>query len=214
MAMPQDPGCPRCAAPVARTGPDGGWACPEHGEVPPLWRADEARYERLAEHLRGTVGFPTYLPWPLSPGWAVTDLASAGVPSLTRATLTGCTGTSPVDGPVDLLVVTEEPGTGLGSRVAGTRHVDPGAEVGHGPSTVSVRVGSQTVRLWPVSTQDASGEWDRSVLVGEAQGRWLWLVLRPASAALLLRRGWILRDVSAVGPPLLEVPFAGPRPPW
>jgi len=31
---------------------------------------------------------------------------------------------------------------------------------------------------------------------------------------LLLRDEWILRDVSGVGPPLVEMPFDGPRPPW
>ena len=54
----------------------------------------------------------------------------------------------------------------------------------------------------------------RSVLAGEAAGRWLWIVLRPASALLLLQDEWILRDVSALGPQLLETPFGGPRPGW
>jgi hypothetical protein len=40
------------------------------------------------------------------------------------------------------------------------------------------------------------------------------MVLRPASAVLLLRDDWILRDVSAVGPALLELPFGGPGPSW
>ena len=58
------------------------------------------------------------------------------------------------------------------------------------------------------------GEWDRSVVAGEADGRWLWMVLRPASAVLLLRDDWILRDVSGLGPPLVELPFGGPAPAW
>ncbi|WP_447647083.1 DUF6758 family protein [Nocardioides zeae] len=49
---------------------------------------------------------------------------------------------------------------------------------------------------------------------GEAHGRWLWLVLRPASAILLLRDDWILQDLSGVGPPLVELPFGGDRPVW
>ena len=77
-----------------------------------------------------------------------------------------------------------------------------------------VRIGSQSVPMWPVSVSEANGEWDRSVFAGEAGGRWLWIVLRPASAMLLLRDEWILRDVSGVGPPLVEMPFDGPRPPW
>ena len=50
--------------------------------------------------------------------------------------------------------------------------------------------------LWSVSTSRSDADLDRAVLVGEAEGRWLWLVLRPASALLLLRDDWILRDVS------------------
>ena len=44
--------------------------------------------------------------------------------------------------------------------------------------------------------------------------RWLWLVLRPASAMLLLRDDWILRDASQSGPHLVELPFGGPAPAW
>lgn len=191
-----------------------GWACPEHGPVPPLWRPVEATYDGFAGHLQRSDGFPTYLPWPLSPGWRVTDFACVGAPGRPRATMTGCSGTSELDGPVDVLVIAEEPGTGLGARIATTSHADPGPEVGDGPPAVKVRIASQAVKLWPVSTSASTGEWDRSVVAGEADGRWLWLVLRPASAMLLLRDDWILRDVSGVGPPLVELPFGGPRPNW
>ena len=44
-----------------------------HGALPPLWRPDEVSYDEFAEHLRLAGDFPTYLPWPMSPGWAVTD---------------------------------------------------------------------------------------------------------------------------------------------
>ena len=182
--------------------------------VPPLWRPDEASYDTFVEHLGATARFPTYLPWPLSPGWRVTDFAAVGPQGDSSAAMTCVSGTSELDGPVDVLVVSEEPGTGLGSRVAGTPHDDPGSEIGDGPPTVRVRIDSQTVPLWPVSTSGSSGEWDRSVVAGEANGRWLWMVLRPASAVLLLRDDWILRDVSGLGPPLVELPFGGPAPPW
>jgi hypothetical protein len=208
-------GCPRCSAPVAewQVGTDTGWSCPDHGPVPPLWRPREASYDAFVEHLAAAGSFPTYLPWPMSPGWSVTDFAVAGArPDLARATMTCCSGTSELDGPVDVLVVTEEVDTGLGARCSGTAHDDPG--IGEGPATVRVRIESQQVSLWPVSTSGQIGEWDRSVVVGEAHGRWLWLVLRPASAVLLLRDEWILRDVSALGPALVEMPFGGPRPPW
>lgn len=209
-----DPGCPRCPTPVAPLGVDGAFSCPEHGPVPPLWRPPESSYDGFAEHLGRVDGFPTYLPWPLSPGWSVTDFAAVGRPDRPRATMTCSSGTSELDGPVDVLVVAEEPGTGLGARVAGIPYGDPGGDIGEGPPAVQVRIGSQAVRLWPVSTSRGTGEWDRSVVAGEAAGRWLWIVLRPASAMLLLRDDWILRDVSGLGPPLVELPFGGPRPHW
>jgi hypothetical protein len=210
-------GCPRCSTPIAkvRTGSGPGWACPEHGEIRPLWRPHEASYDAFAAHLNASAGFPTYLPWPMSPGWSVTDFAVVGDGSDSAdATLTCSSGTSELDGPVDVVVITEETGTGLGARCAGTPHDDPGGEVGQGPPTVRVRIENQPVPLWAVSVSMADGELDRSVVAGEAQGRWLWIVLRPASAILLLRDDWILRDVSALGPPLLEMPFGGPTPLW
>ncbi|MDQ4054910.1 MAG: hypothetical protein M3237_19755 [Actinomycetota bacterium] len=206
-------GCPRCPAPVSKT--TDGWTCVEHGVIHPMWRPEESTYESFTEHLRASDAFPTYLPWPMSPGWWVTDFAAVGAdPSHTRATMTCCSGTSQLDGPVDVIVVTEEAATGLGARIAGTLHDDPGADVGEGPPAVKVRVDTQVVNLWPVSTSGTTGEWDRSVVAGEARGRWLWLILRPASAMLLLRDDWILRDISSVGPQLVEMPFGGPAPLW
>lgn len=195
------PGCPRCATPVARHGSDGEYSCPEHGVVRALWRPDQATYEGFVDHLGVAGGFPTYLPWPLGPGWLLSDFGVVHE----RATLTSITGTSELDGPVDIVIVAEEPGTGLGIRVAGTS--EPGGSVGEGLPSARVRVGTQPVPLWPLDTADRTGEWDRSVLVGEAGGRWLWLVLRPASALLMLRDEWILREAAGLGMALVEVPF-------
>ncbi len=206
-------GCPRCASSVAGT--DAGWSCPEHGLLEPLWRPEEASYDTFAEHLLASASLPTYLPWPLSPGWQVTDFAVVGAdPERARATMACCSGPSALDGPVDLVVVTEEAGTGLGQRLAGTVHEDPGAEIGAGSPSVRVRIDRQVVPLWPISTSSSDREWDRSVVAGEAGGRWLWMVLRPASAFLLLRDEWILRDASQAGPHLVELPFGGPAPTW
>ena len=211
--MPLSVGCPRCAALV--TPGDGGWGCVEHGEIEPLWRPQEASYDGFAEHLVASSALPTYLPWPLSPGWNVTDFACvAAKPERARATMTCVSGSSALDGPVDVIVVAEEAGTGFGARIAGTVREDPGAEIGAGSPSVRVRIERQVVPLWPISTSASSGEWDRSVLAGEAEGRWLWIVLRPASAVLLLRDDWILRDASQSGPHLVELPFGGPAPAW
>jgi hypothetical protein len=204
--------CPRCPAPVARA-PGGGWSCPEHGLTPALRRPADPSYDEFAEALGAAGDFPTYLPWPMSPGWWVSDFAVAGEHPA-RATMTCSSGSSALDGPVDVFVVSEESGVGLGARCAGFLHLDPGPELGATRPTVRVRIGSQSVPLWAVSTAAADVELDRSVFVGEAGGRWLWVILRPASAMLLLRDEWILRDVSGIGPPLVEMPFGGPRPAW
>ena len=219
--MPLRTECPRCPTPLEATDAVGsGWSCPEHGPTPALRRPEQASYDGFAEVLVTAGEFPTYLPWPMSPGWSVSDFAVVGEPNdgqSAKATLTCSSGTSALDGPVDVFVVSEESGTGLGARCAGTIHLDPGPEIGVGPPMVRVRIGSQSVPLWAVSTVTAVGadtELDRSVVAGEAGGRWLWVVLRPASAILLLRDEWILRDVSGIGPPLVEMSFGGPGPPW
>lgn len=209
--------CPRCPAPVAEVG-DGTWSCPEHGVIDPLWRPRAASYDTFVGHLGRLGAFPTFLPWPLGPGWTVSDFAAVtGTTGPAAASLTCVSGTSQLDGPVDVIVISEEPGTGFGARVAGTGDLaglDPGPEIGDGPPPVRVRVEQRPVGLWPVSVSTSPGEWDRSVLAGEAGGRWLWLVLRPASAILLLRDDWILRDVSATGPQLVALPFGGAAPAW
>jgi hypothetical protein len=211
-----DPGCPRCPRPVARDG--AGWVCRDHGPVPPLWRPDEASYDAFVAHLGRSVGFPTLLPWPLGPGWHVSGFGVVGEDDGVRATVTVCSGTSALDGPVDVLVVSEEPGIGLGARVARIAEETPG-DLGDDPPLARVRVEQVSVPMWPVSTSSAPAgahavELDRFVLVGELRGRWLWLVIRPASAMLLLRDEWILRDASTLGPPLVEVTFGGPDPGW
>ena len=205
-------GCPRCPVPSVAVGD--GWSCPDHGPVTPLWRPEEASYDAFAGHLQHAGRFPTYLPWPMSPGWTISDFGVVVGPSGATATLTCCSGTSALDGPVDVFVVSEETAVGLGARVGGVTHDDPGPELQAEQPAVRVRIDSLSVPLWAISTSAADPDFDRSVFAGEAHGRWLWVVLRPASAMLLLRDDWILRDVSGVGPPLVEMPFGGPRPNW
>ena len=77
-------------------------------------------------------------------------------PGRTRATLTCCSGTSELDGPVDVVVVAEEAGIGLGARCAGTLHDDPGDEVGIGPPTWLKMV---RPRRWEVCRGGAEGKY-------------------------------------------------------
>lgn len=203
--------CPRCQSPVTGSADD--WSCRVHGPVPVLWRPGTVSYDAFAAHLEQAGSFPTYLPWPMVAGWRVSDFGVVRDVGGARATVTGTSGTSLLDGPVDVLVVTEEPGTGLGGRVARLVSSDP-AGVGEGSPVAKVRVDAASVSLWQVSTSAADGEFDRMVLAGETHGRWLWMVLRPASAILLLRDEWILRDVAVSGPALVEMEFGGPAPVW
>lgn len=205
--------CPRCREEL--TPADAGPTCPVHGALPALWLPAEVGYDEFAEHLQAAGDFPTYLPWPMGPGWSVTDFGVVcDDQQRPSATVTCCSGVSQLDGPVDAFVIAEDPGVGLGARCAGLPTDDPAAELGAGPPAVRVRIGSKAVPLWPVSTSAADGELDRAAFAGEAGGRWLWVVLRPASAMLLLRDDWILRDVSSMGPMLVAMPFGGPRPSW
>ncbi|KQY56236.1 MULTISPECIES: DUF6758 family protein [unclassified Nocardioides] len=210
--MSLNAGCPRCPSPLMQA--DDGWRCGQHGTVPPLWSPDEASYDDFGEHLNRADDFPTYLPWPLASGWRVTDFGVVRGEGRARATMVALAGNSDLDGPVEVLVVSEEPGTGLGARCAGTVHSDPGAQIGASRPTTRVRLDAQPVSLWPVSTAENDLTLDRSVVAGEARGRWLWLVLRPASAVFLLADDLPLADVSGIGASLLEVPFGGPPPRW
>lgn len=207
-------GCPRCPSPVTEV--DGGWRCLDHGAIStPLWRPAAADYGSFTEHLDRAGSMPTLLPWPLMPGWAVTDFgAVAREGGDGRATFVTSSGPSDLDGVVELTVVSEEPGVGLGARCAGVRHTDPGAEIGEGPPLAKVRIAGHPISLWPVLTSDADVSFDRSVFAGEAHGRWLWLVFRPASAALLLKDEWILMDIAGLGPELIDLPFGSSPPAW
>ncbi|MCX6396509.1 MAG: hypothetical protein NTV23_08490 [Propionibacteriales bacterium] len=185
-----------------------------HGPVPPLWRPEEVNYASFAELVGLSEELPTYLPWPMSPGWSIADFGCVAERGRTSATVTTTVGTSDLDGPVEVTVISEEPGVGLGARCAGTAYVDPGEQIGRGPHAINVRAGGRPVRMWAVDPADDDDLLAKSVFAGEADGRWLWLVVRPASAALLLRDEWLFEDVTGFGPEALEMPFGGARPRW
>lgn len=199
--------CPRCPSAAEESG--GGYACAQHGPITPLWRPLKADYESFAEVVRRAGGVPTYLPWPMSPGWSIADFGCVADDRHALATVTTTSGTSDLDGPVQITVVAEDPGVGLGARCAGADYVDPGEQVGRGPHDVQLRVAGRPVRMWSVDGGDGE-PLERAVFAGEALARWLWLVVRPAAAALLLRDEWIFADVSEFGPEAVEMPFGGP----
>ena len=200
-----------------------------HGPIEPLWRPEEADYESFAELVGRIDDIPTYLPWPMSPGWSIADFGCVGNVDRVRATVTTTVGTSDLDGDVEVTIVSEDPGIGLGARCASTSYDDPGPQISNGPPSIRVRAGGRTVPMWLVEDPKDSPTLEReltvadvtaddvlarAVFAGESDGRWLWLVMRPASAALLLHDDWLLADVTGFGPEALEMPFGGPRPAW
>jgi hypothetical protein len=199
--------CPRCPDPV--TGSGDAWQCPTHDGIVPLWRSDEPCYEAFAEYLVLSRGLPSWLPWPLPAGWQVSEFGCVGGEGqVPQASFVTCYGPHDVDGVVELTVLSEEPGVGLAARCGRVDHSDPGREAAEEPPLARVRLESGTAPVWVVSTSDAGGEaLDRIVLAGEALGRWLWLVLRPGSAALSLPHMPPLVDVSGFGPALVSLPF-------
>lgn len=206
-------GCPRCSSPVTSSGDD--WQCLDHGSITPLWRPSSASYEDLAEMLRRCRGIPTLLPWPLGAGWTITDFGCVARPrEPARASLASCQGVSEPDGVVEVTIVSEEPGVGLGARCAGLYRSDPGADIVDTAPHAKVRIDGHPISLWAISTSESSDAFDRSVFAGEAHGRWLWLILRPPSAALLLHHDWVLHDIAELGPELVDLPFGGSPPPW
>ncbi len=107
---------------------------------------------------------------------------------------------------VRMLVVAEEPGVGFGAALAGLDAVDPGADFACAPSIATASFGNHDFPLWQVDSPD------RAVVAGEVMGHWLWLVLWPDTAGVLLIEPIGLRDLRDPGQDL-DLPFraASPR---
>jgi hypothetical protein len=183
--------CPRCGRPVHEpTAWSSAWRCDLHGAVHPLLPAFSPSREGLDGLLR-TGGVPIWLPWPLPPGWLVAGFACAGDERTgARATIVALSGPNPLGGPGDMLIVAEDPGTGLGAGLAGLEEVDPGAGfAAKAPPSAAACFGNHDVPLWLVDTPN------RAVFAGEAKACWLWLVLWPETAGALLIDPIELRDL-------------------
>jgi hypothetical protein len=186
--MSVSPVCPRCgeALTVKPGSTAEGW-CHVHTLVTPLHHTAVVAHDAISA-VTADARVPAWVPDPMPGGWAVTGLAWGGEPGA-RAIVVACAGPAPLGGPAELVLVAEEPGTGLGCGYAGLPGVDPGDLVS-GPSTAEIRAAGQRAPLWLVPTGD-----DRAAYVGEANGVWLWLVTWPASAAWLLAEDLELLDL-------------------
>jgi hypothetical protein len=198
--------CPRCAAAVREPSVwSSAYHCDVHGHVYPLRSALSPSHEGLEGVLRGAE-VPVWVPWPLPQGWLVTGFAAAGDERTgTRACSVALSGPNPLGGPAEMMLVSEEPGVGLGARFAGLGGPDPGAQFAAGPPAGFVEFANHEFPLWNVDTSDCAA------FAGEVSGNWLWLVLWPATAGMLLIEPLPLRDLRDPGQDL-DLPFGAPSP--
>jgi len=204
--MKTAPTCPRCGGPVHEPSAwSSAWQCDVHGEVHPLRMVHSPSVEGLEGMLRGAE-VPVWLPWPLPKGWLVTGFAGAGDE---RSGMRGCmvalSGPNPVGGPGEMLLISEEPGVGLGAGCAGLNEPDPGSDFAASSPHASVRYGNHEFPLWHVEAPD------RAAFAGEVMANWLWLILWPDTAGMLLVEPLELRDLRDPGQDL-DLPFGAPSP--
>jgi hypothetical protein len=218
--------CPRCGDQArAPTAWSSAWRCDLHGEIDPLRPATRPSPEALGGLVK-SARVPVWVPWPLPYGWLVTGSAWAGDERTgARATVIALCGPNPVGGPADLLVIAEEPGVGLGAGLAGLAGPDPGAGFASGPSHAIVRVDGHDAPLWlaesdgcmpntvasslgmPRGADPRGNRADRcAAFAGEVAGGWVWLVLWPDSAGLMLVESLALLDLRDTAGPL-DLPF-------
>jgi hypothetical protein len=198
--------CPRCGGPVSEPSAwSGGWQCQLHGVVYPLRPAYRPVPDGLKGLLRDAV-LPVWLPWPLPDGWLVTGFAGAGDDrDGTRAGVVALSGPSPVGGLGEMLLVSEEMGVGLGAWLAGLPGPDPGEGFATGAPHAVVRYRHHDFPLWHV---EAPG---RAAFAGEVRGNWLWVLLWPDTAGVLLVEPLTLRDLRDPGQDL-DLPFGALSP--
>lgn len=199
--------CPRCGGLLRPPGlAHSQWLCGLCGPVLPQHTVD-----RLSHEVMGSVaqraskdGMPVWCPWPLPQGWMLTGLAWVGDErSRVMATAVACSGPTPLGtGPADLVLVAEEPGVGLGCRMAGLPGPDLGPSLdpkvaGMEPHA-KVKAAGHPTPLWSVHAPE-----DRSVYAGEAMGRWLYAVAWPAHAGYFFADSPVLHDLAQWLPPEL-----------
>ncbi|HZE30482.1 MAG TPA: DUF6758 family protein [Actinoallomurus sp.] len=193
------PTCPRCRGTL--TPPSvwsSAWLCPEHGEVGPLLPPRRPCREAL-EVVRSRARVPVWVPWPLPPGWLVTGFAEVGDDrSGALAVAVALSGPSPLGGPADLMVVAEQPGVGLGSSYAGLPGPDPGHGFGVCVPSAKLVIDGHPVAMWAVGTDTAAA------YAGEALANWIWAVLWPESAGVLMLEELTLHDLRETA---LDLPY-------
>lgn len=187
--MTAPPVCPACLGDLEP--PDvwsDRWRCDRHGDVEPFHEARASR-EQVLRTLGGTSRVPVWLPAPMPVHWFVSGVGWAGDDRTgAHATALATSGPSPVGGPAEMVLVAEAPRIGVGARLAGLTSPDP--ERTKERPEAKVEAAGHPTALWPVACPP-----DRAAFVGEALGVWLWCVLWPADAALLLVELLVIEDL-------------------
>jgi hypothetical protein len=161
---------------------------------------DSTSGEGLRAALRGP-GVPIWLPWPLPAGWVVTGFATAGDErSGARGSVVALSGPNPMGGLGDMLLICEELGVGMGARFAGLSGPDPGRDFAAMAPHAFVQFASHEFPMWQVEAPS------RAAFAGELMGSWLWLVLWPDTAGVLLVEPMQLRDLRDPGQDL-DLPY-------
>ena len=180
------------------------WRCEDHGAVQPLHVLPRLGPEVLGQQA-AKAKVPLWSPLPLLAGWTATGLAVVGDDrSGLTATALALSGPSPLGGPADLVLVAEEPGTGLGARYAGAGEVDA-ERVLAGASEAKVEAAGHPTALWRCPSAE-----DRVAFVGEALGVWLYAVLWPPEAELVLLEHVVLHDLRHEAHAGLDLPLGAP----
>ncbi|WP_150239433.1 DUF6758 family protein [Nocardiopsis quinghaiensis] len=208
--MKSEPTCPRCGRTVQPPGLwTSAWQCDVHGPVAPLWPVRAPGTASL-EALLPQAHVPVWIPWPLPTNWVVTGFAECGDErSGTLATAVALSGPDPLGGVGEAVIVAEDPGVGLGARLAGLEGPDPGEGFDTSAADAKVRFDGHEVALWNLDVGR-----DRAVYTGEALAHWLWLVFAAADTGMLMCEINALRDLRDIrdGGIALEPPFGAPSP--
>lgn len=186
------PTCPRCGEEVRAPGLwSSAWQCARHGSIAPYTVLSHTGPDAI-EHVVERARVPVWVAGGgLPAGWVCSGFAYAGDDRTGgRATVTAMSGPSPLGGPADLLVIAEEPGIGLGARHAGIPGPDPGDGFGGGSADTKVIAAAHPTAMWNVPVAS-----DCAAYVGEAKGLWLWALVWPESAGVLLYDGIHLNDL-------------------
>lgn len=189
--MKPEPTCPRCAGPIRPPGLwSSAWQCEWHGAVAPFTAVPRACAEALhqvSEHS----AVPLWLPSPLLSDWVLSGVGAAGDERTGAvATVLAMSGPAPLGGPAEFLLVAEEPGVGLGAGYAGLPGPDPGDGFDTGAPHARMEAAGHDTALWSLPTDGSCAAY-----AGEGLGLWLWAVLWPVEAGLLMLEEFHLDDL-------------------